>query len=202
MPKVSPEHMAARRNQILDAATTCFARHGIHETTIQRICDEAKLSAGALYRHFSDKGDILDAVYVRSIELNRGFGDALAASPDPVATLRAQVSAMIDLLADPDLRAEHQLAVRVHTEALSDPALARRYSAVQRAVVEQVTPLLARLQDEGKVPRTLEPAGFLQVVIATYQGLRIRYLLDPTFDLEQVRAALVALVDQSLGPPK
>ena len=61
MPKVSGAHIAARRQQILDAARACFARQGFHQTSIQDICKEAGLSPGAVYRYFPSKDHIIAA---------------------------------------------------------------------------------------------------------------------------------------------
>jgi len=62
MPRVTEEHLAARRRQILDAAVTCFARQGLHRTTMQDIFREAELSPGAVYRYFPSKEAILRAI--------------------------------------------------------------------------------------------------------------------------------------------
>ena len=45
MPKVSQSHRDARRRQILDAATVCFARQGFHRTTVQDVVAEAEIAA-------------------------------------------------------------------------------------------------------------------------------------------------------------
>jgi AcrR family transcriptional regulator len=50
MPKVSQEHLERRRQQILEAATECFARQGFRGTSMQDIFDASGLSAGAVYR--------------------------------------------------------------------------------------------------------------------------------------------------------
>ena len=47
-PDVSEE----RRNQILEAATTVFARLGFHRARMDDIVQEARLSKGALYWYF------------------------------------------------------------------------------------------------------------------------------------------------------
>ena len=62
MPKVSDEHMEGRRRQIIDAAIACFARDGFHRATMQDICAEARLSPGAIYRHFPGKDAIVEAI--------------------------------------------------------------------------------------------------------------------------------------------
>ena len=45
MPKVSPEHMQARRDQIAHAAIAQFAQRGIHLTSIADIVTASELSA-------------------------------------------------------------------------------------------------------------------------------------------------------------
>ena len=68
MPKVSDSYLETKRQQLLDAAITCFARNGFSETTIEDICREAGVSHGALYRHFKSKEDIIEASYWRDRE--------------------------------------------------------------------------------------------------------------------------------------
>jgi len=58
MPKVSDEHLANRKQQILDAAANCFARNGFHRTSMQDIVRESGLSAGLIYRYFTGKDDL------------------------------------------------------------------------------------------------------------------------------------------------
>ena len=46
MPRVSEDHLLARRQQILDAARVCFLRDGFHNTSMQDVIAEAGLSVG------------------------------------------------------------------------------------------------------------------------------------------------------------
>src|SRR5262249_43088830 len=62
MPKVTEEHLQARRRQILSAALRCFARQGFHRTTMQDIFREAYLSPGAVYTYFSGKDELIGAI--------------------------------------------------------------------------------------------------------------------------------------------
>lgn len=62
MPRVSQSYLDARRRQIMDAAITCFAREGFHRATMQDIVAETGLSAGAIYRYFWSKEDIVAAL--------------------------------------------------------------------------------------------------------------------------------------------
>ena len=62
MPRVSEEHVTARREQILEAARACFRRNGLHNTSMQDRIHEAGLSVGAVYRYFKSKDEIINAI--------------------------------------------------------------------------------------------------------------------------------------------
>ena len=55
MPKVSEEHLEARRDQILEGARRAFARHGYEGATVARLEEEIGLSRGAIFNYFPDK---------------------------------------------------------------------------------------------------------------------------------------------------
>src|ERR1017187_9240080 len=51
--------IAARRNQILDAATQVFAQKGFHRATIKDIARVAGIADGTIYTYFASKTDVL-----------------------------------------------------------------------------------------------------------------------------------------------
>jgi AcrR family transcriptional regulator len=55
VPKVSDEHLEARREQILEGARRTFARHGYEGATVSRLEEEIGLSRGAIFNYFPDK---------------------------------------------------------------------------------------------------------------------------------------------------
>ena len=72
MPRVSDEHRAARREEILAAARRCFARHGYEGATVARLERETGLSRGAITNYFPHKEDLFFALAERDA---RVFGD-------------------------------------------------------------------------------------------------------------------------------
>src|SRR5580765_3178818 len=58
VPKVSEEHLEARREQILDGARRAFARHGYEGATVSRLEEEIGLSRGAIFHYFPSKLDL------------------------------------------------------------------------------------------------------------------------------------------------
>src|SRR5947209_9857613 len=52
---IQEQLIAARKNQILDAATKVFAEKGFHPTTIKDIAREAGIADGTIYNYFENK---------------------------------------------------------------------------------------------------------------------------------------------------
>src|SRR5437762_4107232 len=57
--------IAARRTQILDAATTVFAEKGFHRATIKDIARVAGIADGTIYTYFVSKTEVLLAILNR-----------------------------------------------------------------------------------------------------------------------------------------
>ena len=55
MPKVSAEHLEARREEILEGARRAFAQYGYEGATVARLEQEIGLSRGAIFNYFPDK---------------------------------------------------------------------------------------------------------------------------------------------------
>lgn len=64
MPRVSTDQLAARRQEILDGARSCFARHGYEGATVRRLEQSTGLSRGAIFHYFRDK----DALFLALAE--------------------------------------------------------------------------------------------------------------------------------------
>ncbi|MBM7442334.1 TetR/AcrR family transcriptional regulator [Streptomyces sp. HB132] len=84
MARVSQEHLDARRRQILAGAARCFARNGFHGTSMQGVLKEVGLSAGAVYRYFAGKEDLIAAIADDAfLSIRRAFAEAAELSPPP-----------------------------------------------------------------------------------------------------------------------
>ena len=57
--------------EILDAASSLLGRIPFEQITTSRIAEQAGISVGALYRFFSEKQEIFDAIAVRELDAFR-----------------------------------------------------------------------------------------------------------------------------------
>ena len=97
MPKVTEEHRAARRQQILQAAWIAFSHNGFHATTMADIIRESGLSAGAVYGYYRSKDELIEAAVGQTLGgALVPFKERLDAgeSPDPAEA----VSDLLELL--------------------------------------------------------------------------------------------------------
>jgi AcrR family transcriptional regulator len=66
---------SSRRRQVLDAAVKVMGAKGFHQTSMQDLAAEAKVSVGLIYTYFGGKEDLLLATIVRILDV---FRDQLA----------------------------------------------------------------------------------------------------------------------------
>jgi TetR/AcrR family transcriptional regulator, transcriptional repressor of aconitase len=181
MPKVSEEHLAARRRQILDAALVCFSRGGFHQTSMQQIFEESGLSPGAVYRYFKGKEEIVQAI---AEETFAGFTAALQTGPrGRPDEIFERLLATIDAVEQRDQRM--RLALQVWGEAMVNPRVA---AFVRRAV----DGLRERIAAELDCP---DPDATARVLVTLAQGSVVqRDLYGEDFDADEFRRAALALL--------
>ncbi len=151
MPKVSPEHKAARRAQIVAAARRCFARNGFHATSMDDVIGEAGLSAGAVYRYFPGK----DALVVATIEdtldvLHTLVGPSLREATSPGQAVESVLRNALHELGDPGDASLTRVALFAWAEAHRNPA-------VHQAVSSRYRKLRGMMEDGAT--RWLDAAG-------------------------------------------
>ncbi|KAF7963653.1 TetR family transcriptional regulator [Cupriavidus sp. UYMU48A] len=77
-----------QRDQLLDAATELFARHGVAATPIRAIADYAGVTPALVHYYFRDRDQLLDAIVEERLQQLVDAIFAPAAAPeDPVAML-------------------------------------------------------------------------------------------------------------------
>ncbi|MBK7862398.1 MAG: TetR/AcrR family transcriptional regulator [Archangiaceae bacterium] len=65
MATLSPEHQAARRTQIEDAALKLFLKQGFHGVGLRELAKTAGVSLGNIYNHYPDKEHLFTALLSR-----------------------------------------------------------------------------------------------------------------------------------------
>jgi TetR/AcrR family transcriptional regulator, acrAB operon repressor len=90
MARKTKEDTEATREGILDAAEACFLSEGVFRTTLEHIASRAGYTRGAVYWHFKNKLEVLEAVMDRvTLPVFSRLNDmASAATDQPLLQLR------------------------------------------------------------------------------------------------------------------
>lgn len=197
VPKVTEEHLEARRRQIVDAALDCFARQGFHGTTILDICAAAGLSPGAVYRYFGGKEDIIAAVCTKGVEVD----EALFAGVSELG-LRQGLLRLFDVgmgaLADESSLTEVRLRVELWAEGLRNDRVRAIMAEVTNRYRFWVRDMLLAGQAGGEVDPEVDADAAARVLVGIYQALVRELSLDPEADVTGYVAAAQAVVGGTL----
>ncbi|ANN17564.1 TetR family transcriptional regulator [Amycolatopsis orientalis] len=134
MPRVSQDHLDARRRQILDGSRVCFARYGYEGATVRRLEEATGLSRGAIFHHFRDKESLFlalaedDAVRMADVVAEQGLVQVMRdllsnRSEHPADWLGTRLEVSRRLRTDPEFRARwaersHQLTAATRRRLL------------------------------------------------------------------------------------
>lgn len=176
------ERKAERRERLLDAGLACYGEVGYHASTVRMICARAGLSERYFYESFANGEDLLCAVYLRHLELQRAriagamleagaAGDG--AGGDPAAMLEAGLRAFLLLARENPAGARLQFV-----EVLG---VSPRVDKLYRQAVEDFALLLrhwnSELSREDPVYRG-DPATLAVGLVGAAVGIGSRWLLS------------------------
>jgi AcrR family transcriptional regulator len=202
MPKVTEEHVDARRRQILSAALRCFARAGFHRTTMQDIFREAELSPGAVYSYFKGKDELIAAIIGETM----GFvveSAAVFSEPLPEGRLRRPGEALAEVI---ERYREFELGTveeraRIFPHLVGEQSRQPQLNAAVRAGIERLREgfeTLARAaQERGELDPALDPEQFSRLPISLMQGLLVQLgVYGQDLDVDAYAHAAAALIDR------
>ncbi|RUO97324.1 TetR/AcrR family transcriptional regulator [Hyphomicrobium sp.] len=198
MPKLRPDTQRARRENILDAALTCFTRGGFHATTMQMICQEAGVSPGALYVYFDSKEALIAGLCERDrAEFAERFA-ALAQAPDFLEALgQLGQHYFVDEPAE-----KQRFAVEMGIESTRNPRIAEIFMSVDRFCNDSFEALFLRLEAEGRIAPIVDIPTLVKVFNVFGDGMFWRRAIDPDADIAAVLPIVVNLVSGLLNPQK
>ncbi len=202
MPRVDESYLESRRRQIMDAAITCFAREGFHRTTMQDIVAETGLSAGAIYRYFPAKEDIVAAIASEHHSREAAVLAEAKAGADVGAALRELVQVSLGRLTDPDEQRWRRVTVQVWGEALRNDRVMEIVRSGLDEPIDILADLFRRGQLEGIVPGEIDAEGGARVCAAIFQGLVLQQAWYPELDVDAYVDTVLVLVDRLTEPTK
>ena len=168
---------AARREQILTAALSCFGEKGYHASTMDDLVRASGLSKGSLYWHFDSKLAVFLALFDRFAEdLLAGWDASQRPDTDVRTWMQEGLAGVIEIIGG-----EAELA-GVWTEFLVLPEGRERVAGIYRVSRERIEGVVSEGIARGELRRLDVPAA-AATLLAAIEGLALQSMVDPDFDL-------------------
>jgi AcrR family transcriptional regulator len=203
MPKNTPEQTQARRDEITAAALRCFSRNGFHATSMDDVIAEAGLSAGAVYRYFSGKQQLVEAAVGYAVPIMlRVLQDltAQAHPPPPVQALERLLQALAEIAAGADYDLS-RVAVHAWSEALREPYVTDLARTSYTRVRGEIRGMAEHWQADGVVDASADPGEVSQAFFALLLGTLLQRLLLGDITPDSVARGLQALTGSTGAQP-
>lgn len=173
------------RSLILDTAERVFAAKGVSRTTLADIAQAAGLTRGAIYWHFDNKVDLLEALQARVLlPLEEEFA-RLAEADDPLEGLRQLcVQDLLELAGNDQKR--RVLDVMLHKCEYVDDigGLCSRVDSHCERLMQQLTRVLEHAAARGQLAIGLAPDTLARVLHGFMLGIISDWLFNPArYDL-------------------
>jgi AcrR family transcriptional regulator len=189
---------SARRQALLDAAATLFARFGFDKTSIDDIARQARVSKGAVYLEFRSKDALFEALLRR--ELERYTAEWLARfrrDPGEWSFARMFQHSQAAIHANPFMRALYTRDQRILGGFL------RKDSELLQLNLTSTKDLFAQLQKAGAIRDDL-PAPTLAYLLNVFSfGFLMAGEIIPSEDtppFEEAMTAFAQFLDRGLSP--
>ncbi|MBB6249563.1 TetR/AcrR family transcriptional regulator [Nitrospirillum iridis] len=158
----------------LDRAIAVFSERGYHGTAISDLTQALGLTAGSLYKAFTDKRGLFLATFDRYVALR---AEGLRAALDAASTGRAKIRAVLDFYADsshgPDGRRGCLVVASAVDLATADAAVAARVAGALDVNEGRLAALVALGQADGTVAPHLDAAVTARLLLCVLQGMRL-----------------------------
>jgi len=180
-------------DEALDGFVRVFREKGYHATSVEALSAETGLTAGSLYKAFSDKRAIFIAALDHYIaRRSTGLNAALARQ----TSARDKVRALLTFYAAVSYGREGQRGCLVVGSAVSlatfDDEVAERVHGSLRRLELLLRMLLKQGQADGTVSAALSVGGTARCLLCFLQGLRVVGKLGPE------RASMLRAVEETM----
>jgi len=165
-----------RQEEIILAALTLVANQGVKSMTIERIARIVGIVPSAIYRHFNNKSEILEAVLDmigeriknNAIEVNQENDDSLEAIRK---LLMRQVQLVMEFSAIPQIL----FAEEVYRE---NPALKAKLQKMIQGLLKGLTKIVERGQRQGRIRTDMESRRIAIMFLGLFQPSAFLYHLS------------------------
>lgn len=185
MPKVTQEHLDARRAQILDGARGAFAQYGYEGATVARLEEATGLSRGAIFHYFDDKKDLFVAL---ATEVNRRYVDAITSGgfAEAIHDLARESPQLLTVLFETEVQLHH------------DEEFTRRLEESSAELRAKLESWFHEQIEKGELRTDVDWRDLARFATIVVNGLALRIAGGDETNVETV----VRLLDDALRPQR
>ncbi|MGI9275091.1 MAG: TetR family transcriptional regulator [Endozoicomonas sp.] len=201
MPRRTKEEAEETRQLLLKTALKLFSEEGLQKTTLAQVAEAAGVTRGAIYWHFRDKADMLEALWENiAAPLQTQYQQIMKEpSANPLKVLQEVAAVMLKLVASD---ARTQQMVRIARQALSDPLLSEKSRELCRQDLEDLIPVLEKARQDGLIRNDLTAEGAALVYYGCLDGVINCWLnIDDSVQLREQAETLSGIIVQGLRAP-
>lgn len=187
-----------RRQQILDAAMECFIQNGYAHTRVDDIAQEAGLSKGGVYFHFSSKREIFEALQDAEIERTMTAVLEVQTTGTSAVTKLQQLAYM--LLSHFGANEDHRRFLIVLAEkGIRNPEVRERIAKAHEVYMQVITEQMKVGIENGEI-RDLNPAVAALVLKLLMDGIEQAFALGYDVDPEVLLTEGLDVIVNGLAP--
>lgn len=195
MRKVDSGKHEARRQAIVEAAKSCFALKGFHQTSTAEICAAAGMSPGNLFHYFPNKKAIIAAIVDQEQAETAAYFETLGVREDLYGALIEFMDVILDMAADAD---SSSLALEISAEAMRDPDIGARVARNDAELRTALAELLREAAQRGQIDKTLDATSTASWLAALVDGIFNRVAVDADFRPSEQGATMRLLLGRFL----
>jgi len=194
MPKRDAKYMSEQRSQIAAAAFDCILENGVHNTSLRDVCLAAGVSMGALYIHFDNKDDLIDAAIIHLNEQNEML--------PPVSTWTEYEEHLILQMSKLDLPYEKKLlslTFQLYSERVKDPKKTPLMYDTYSEIVDWLEMSLDLMHKNKEITLPLGLGVTTKALMSLTYGTFISSSVIPFLDQEQHLQDILISARQIVG---
>ncbi len=191
-PRVSDQHAESRRQQIIQAARTCFTKKGFHRASMRDVSAEAGLSIGAVYCYFKSKEEIITAIADQERQF-MGEVFANSAKGDPEQAMTQVIRTFFMMMDDPCAPDERYNCVSLWGEAVSNPQVRAILKSLRDELLGHLKQMVVVMQSVGEIDPALDARSVAQVMLATHSGMVLQMVINDDVNLPEYVKVIEAL---------
>ncbi|GAA6132770.1 TetR family transcriptional regulator [Halopseudomonas sabulinigri] len=195
MVRRTKEEAFETRQRIIDAAQQCFHEKGVSRASLTDIAQAAGVTRGAIYWHFQDKADLLDALFQRIHMPLEALSEATR-NPEELHPLELFRELLTEVFrrveSDPTNRQVHEI-IFLKCEFTDEPCGPKKHlQAMRQEHDNQVLTTLRLAVARGELPADLDMELALLCLHSFIVGVINQWLMVPTRISLSARAGDVA----------